>query len=186
MIVAAGAIHRHAEESLACRGDHVVVAVEYRLQRIGRFIVPEAQTVVAGGDDRVRVVAGQFVARELFLDELRVRLVVVEALDDVVAVAPRVGFGAVALVAVGFGEAHHIEPVPAPLLPVLWRREQLVDEFFVRVRVLAVDERVHVFRSRGQPREVVGRATNQRDLIGGLHRLQVLRFEFGEYERVNR
>ena len=69
VVVAAGAVHRHAEEDLRRRRDDVVEFVVAGLQRVGRLVVPQAEAVVAGGDDAVGVVAVELVAGELLLDE---------------------------------------------------------------------------------------------------------------------
>ena len=58
-----------------------------------------------------------------------VRLVVVEALHHVIAIAIGVGTVHVVLVAVGLGEAHHVQPVAAPLLAIMRRGEQAVHHF---------------------------------------------------------
>ena len=100
---------------------------------------------------------GQLVAGELLADEAVVGLVVVERADDVVAVAPGVGLGVVALVAVGLGEPDEVEPVPAPLLAVAGRVEQAVDQLLVGVGRRVVDEGVDLLGRRRQAGQVVGR-----------------------------
>ena len=57
-------------------------------------------------------------AGELLKNEAVERLVVVESADDVIAVAPDVRLGSVALVAIGLGIANEVEPVPRPPLAV--------------------------------------------------------------------
>ena len=96
--------------------------------------------------------------------KLVVGLVVVEAADDVVAIAPGERLGAVALVAVGLGVADQVEPVPAPLLAVVRRGEQAIDQLLVgrsRRSAKSFDERIDLLRRRRQPSQVVSDATNQ-------------------------
>ena len=125
MIVAAGAVERHAEEGLAGGGDDVVQAVVARLEAIGRLVVPDAQAVITGGDERV-VASARIISSPASCSrqEPIVRLVLVEARDDVIAIAPGVRLGPVAFVAVRLGIAHDIEPVAAPLFAIMGRGEQ--------------------------------------------------------------
>ena len=67
------------------------------------------------------------VARHLFLDELVVRLVLVEGFYDVIAVTPGLGIGEIALHPGGFGVTGDIHPVPAPTLAELAGGKQFVD-----------------------------------------------------------
>jgi hypothetical protein len=53
----------------------------------------------------------EFVAGDLFADELVVRLVLIETADDVVAIAPGVGALEVVRVAARVGVADDVEPV---------------------------------------------------------------------------
>ena len=71
----------------------------------------------------------QPVGGELFANELVVRQIVVERLDDVVAIGPGVGIERSLLASpvelpLGVGVARHIEPVTAPAFAVVRRREQ--------------------------------------------------------------
>ena len=133
MIVAAGTVDRQAEEHLAGRRDDVVQLVVAGLLRVGRLVVPQAEAIEAGGDDRLGRDVRQLVAGKLLADELVVRLVVVERADDVVAVPPGVWLRPVALEAVGLGVADQVEPVPRPALAVVRRGEQAIDDLFVGV-----------------------------------------------------
>ena len=130
MVVAAGAVHGHAEKRLADGGDDVVQFVEAGLGFVGGFIVPGAQAIEAGGDDGIGRGMLEFVAGDLLADELVEGFVGVEGLDDVIAVAPGVGLDAVALEGVGFCESDDVEPVAAPFFAVLRRGEEAVDDAF--------------------------------------------------------
>ena len=62
VVVAAGAANREAEERLARRGDDVVEPVIAGLLPVGGLVVPDAETVVARGDEVVGRRIRQFVA----------------------------------------------------------------------------------------------------------------------------
>src|SRR5262249_62198853 len=82
----------------------------------------------AGREGGLRVVGIQFVAGELLAEESVVGLVVVEGVDDVVAVTPGEGAWVVRLEAVALGEAGEVEPERGPALAVLRRgRDPLND-----------------------------------------------------------
>ena len=136
---------------------------------------------VAGGGDRFRgptrsgigrQFRGQDVAGDLLADELVVRLVGVEGVDDVVAVAPGLGHGEVGRLAGRVGVADHVEPVPAPLLAVGRRRQQPVHELVESVRRAVGEEGVDLVRRRRQPGQVERDAADERELVGRRSRLQ--------------
>ena len=72
---------------------------------------------------------GENVARKLFADKLVVRHIVIESVDHPVAIAPRVRHGEVGGFARGVGVTGQIEPVPAPSLAIVRRRQQPFDQF---------------------------------------------------------
>jgi hypothetical protein len=71
------------------------------------------------------------VARNLLLEEAIVRNIAIEGVDDVVAIAPRVGIGHVARGSGGLGVARDVEPVTAPALAILLARPAAIHEFGV-------------------------------------------------------
>ena len=82
----------------------------------------------------------QLVGGDLFLHEGGVGLVAIERLDHPIAIAPRGDEEVVGLEARGVGVAHQIEPGTAPALAVARRREKAIDQFFVGIGGLVVDE----------------------------------------------
>ncbi len=118
VIVTTSAAQRHAHENQRGGVDHVVELIEAIFLRVGRLVVPRAQPREAQADQRVGVGVRQLVAGKLLQKKAVVRLVVVERLDDVIAVAPHARLGRVALIAGGLGIAHHVEPVPGPAFAV--------------------------------------------------------------------
>src|SRR5437763_1561992 len=83
---------------------------------------------LGGGRLGEAIVRLERVASELFEDKPRVRRIVVEAADDVVAIGPGIGAEGVHLVAVALGEAGDVEPVPRPALAVVWTLQQAVEQ----------------------------------------------------------
>jgi hypothetical protein len=94
---------------------------------VGRLVVPDAEAVVTRRDEVGDGRLGSFVAGELRRDELAIRHVAVQGVDDPVAVAPYERLLAIAFVAIGLGVAHEIEPVLRPPHAVLRRCEQALD-----------------------------------------------------------
>ena len=116
---------------------------------------------LVGRRDGQVLVIDQLVAGQLLEDELVDRLVLVERVDDVVAVFPGDFAIAVAGVAAGIGVAGDIQPVPAPLFAVMGRRQQVIDHLFPGVRRLVLDEGLD-FGGRGrQPDQVEVGAADQ-------------------------
>ena len=82
-----------------------------------------AEREKAGSDNTLAVhsiwiVRGQQVTGDLLSDELVIGHVVVERVDDVVAVFPRIGVPVILVVAGRVGVARDIQPVPTPALTV--------------------------------------------------------------------
>ena len=139
VVVAARASDGQPEEGHAGGAEHVVEVVELRGGGVVGLVVPGVQPVEPRGDEagpplrsQRRCGAdrglGQLVARDLFAHEPVVGLVGVEAVDDVVAVAPGVGLRPIPLVAVALGIADQVQPMATPALAVLRRFEQPIDE----------------------------------------------------------
>ena len=120
---------RSSHSSATIVGDHL--GRELRLLVVDRRQAEEPER----GELRPGEARDQ-VGGELAADELVVRQVVVEGLDDPVAVGVRVPGGLVGGLAgrVVLGVAGHVEPEPAPPLAVAGRGEQPVDQPLVGVR----------------------------------------------------
>src|SRR5262249_53458786 len=103
VIVAAGTIERHAPHGLADHGDDVIQAVVAGLFGIDRLVIPDAEAIKARGNQGIVIARIKLITRQLFAQEAIERLVVVESANDIIAVAPDVWLGIVALVAVGVG-----------------------------------------------------------------------------------
>ena len=200
MIVAAGALHRDAEQRVQ---DvlHVAfedgVAVDANLVGIAVAFAGAVGGVadeVRGGkafDHVGRHVAGwrvthEFVAGDLLLHEAVVRLVGVEGLHDVVAVLP--GERAVAIgveVAVGVGVSRGVEPNFAPTLPVVRRRQHAIDHLLIGIRRFVREVGIDLGDSRRQTGEVERDAANQRGAIRLRIEAELLRFQCGENEPIH-
>ncbi len=95
VVVAAGTGDRQAEKHRAGRRDDVVQFV-HPILRFGKLslahviVIARAIPMKAGRDPVFKLRLLQLISGELLGDELPVRLVVVEAADDVIAVPPRV------------------------------------------------------------------------------------------------
>ena len=134
VVVAARAAERDAKESLTRRADHFIERVRADLRcRDGILvadIVVRPRNEKRGADFRVRLIFPDHIAGEMLADELIERLVVVERADDVVTERPEILNDLIPLVAAALAEAHDIQPVPPPVLAVVRRREQAVDQLF--------------------------------------------------------
>jgi len=90
----------------------------------------------------------ELVTGNLFLDETVEGLVVVEGLDDIVAIPLDVGPRFIGLVAVAVGVAGDIQLVASPAFAVCRRRKQAVDDLFVCRGSIVVDERLDLVGCR--------------------------------------
>ena len=108
---------------------------------------------------------GQQIAGDLFADELVVRLVAVEGVDDIVAIAPGVRIGQVARRAGRFAVAGHVEPVPAPAFAEARRGQQPIDDLLEGVGGVVLEERVDLLGRRRQAGQIEGHAADQRQPV---------------------
>src|SRR5438034_488566 len=107
----------------------------------------------------------QLVAGDLPADEAVERHVLIERLDDAVAVLVRVWAVVVVFVAGAFAEAGDVEPVPAPALAVVRRGEQAVDETFVGVGRLVTEPSLDFLARRRQADQVEVGAADERAAV---------------------
>ena len=142
--------------------------------------------VEAGPDPRLGAARPKLVARDLFLDEAVVRLVGVERIDDVVAIAPSVRTGLVRLEALAFREARQIEPVTGPCLAVARRRQQPIHHAREGLGRIVFQEGLYFFGSGRQAVQVECRAADQGHLVRSRTRLDALVLEARCDESVDR
>ena len=131
-----------------------------------------------------RVVGKKRVAGHLLLHEPRVRLVVVERADHVIAVWPRIGPGVVVIISMGVRVIGDIEPVPSPVLSVARGGKQALHELFVCLRVPVGDERLHFLRRWRQSRQIIAKPPDERPPIRLRRWREVLLRQLRENERV--
>ena len=133
VIVAARAAERQPEKCGAGGGHAVHDRLHAVLLEIdAAFIVARRIAMEAGGDQLIHGRVRQHVARDLFDRELVERHVVIQRIDDPVAIFPDLARG-VDGVAVGIGVARHIEPMPAPSLAVMRRSQQSIDDALIGI-----------------------------------------------------
>ena len=137
------------------------------------------------GHDLVTGRIGQEVAGKLLDREGVKRLVVVEGLDDPVAIGPHRALG-VALEAVGVGVAGEVQPLHRHVLAVVRRSEETVEGLGPGVGRFVGEERLQVGIGGRQAGEVEGGASEQRGLGGFTVRLQALGGETLGEEGVDR
>ena len=141
VIVATRTAESQPEKCGSGRDHDIVEVVVLGHERAVRLIIPNMEAIESGGHDRVAPflagtrttgggMLGDFIARQLLADELVVRFIVVERINDVISIAPGVRLLAIALVAIAFGIAHQIQPVSSPALAIMGRSEQSIDQSF--------------------------------------------------------
>ena len=127
----------------------------------------------------------QLVGRDLLLHEGGVGLVAIERLDHPIAIPPGGDEEVIGLEAGRVGVAHQVEPVAAPALAVPRRREQAVDELFVGVGRLVVDELLHLLGRGRQAVQVEIGAAGEGAAVGFGSEVEFLLLELGEDEGVD-
>ena len=106
--------------------------------------------IEARADQRLWIIGEHLVARQLLLDEPVIRLVLIEALNDVVAVAPNIWPGFIGFEAFAIGITRQIEPMARPTFAVARRGEQTINHFSEGIRRLVIEKNLGLFRRRWQ------------------------------------
>ena len=188
MVVAARAMNGGADEGRHHRGDHVVTVEVLRDLLVDctvgdahlRTLVPRPGRQKTNAPGRGWVVREKYIAGHLLAHEPGVRLVVVERLDEPVAVRPGVFADGILVVAVRLRIVGDVHPVPGPAFAVARTREQSVDQPLGRAGGVVVDECADFRRGGREPGEVEGRTPDERLPVGGRGRPEVF---FGVFRR---
>ena len=189
MVVAAGAVDRHAAVAREHLREHVVevVCTGLTLQHVALRLnvadeIPRPGGQEASGDHCVGIVGRQDVAGDLLAEKLVVGLVGVERLDHIVAIPPGIGAELITLEAVGVGVVGDVEPVAGPAFAVVGRSEQAIDELFIGIGRFVGDKRGHFLGRGRQAEEVERQPADERAAIGlrGRHQLHFSELELDE------
>src|SRR2546426_4484992 len=175
MVMTTRAVHGEPHKTLEGRADHVV-EVLVAIERIILLAEPDARAYAVEGSGGHAVVGWviELVGGELLDDELVVRLVVIQGLDHVIAIAPCCRQIAIVLEARAVGVANDVQPVSSPTLAVMGRGQQPLDEVLVGSRRRILDEGVHLLRGWQQPDQVEVGAPDQGVAVGFERRRQSL------------
>ena len=122
-------------------------------------------TQIARGDQRMRVVGIDQITSELPCRKLVERHVLVEGVDDPVAIR-RDGVVLIAVIADGVGEPYEVEPVARHAFSVARRIEQTVDPPLVLVVAWVGQVSLDRGRFGWQPCQVQGDSSQKRVIVG--------------------
>ena len=128
------------------------------------FLRGEQQAIEGGADTRLLIRIRHQVACDLFDGETIEPFVVIEALDDPIAVRPDVA-RIVAVIADGVGKAYHIKPANGHALAIVRAFEHTLDELLVGIRRGIIDEGGDFFRLRRQAQQIRVKAADQSSAI---------------------
>ncbi len=165
VVVATSTTNRETKKDLSGRAEDVVKVLETRLLDVNRFILPDPQPIIPGGNLAIGGHRVQFIPGKLLGRKTVERLVTVEGPDHIITVSPDMRLRPVTFVAVGLGVANQVEPVAAPLLSVVRGLEQAVHNFCERSWGIVGQERIDLPGHRRQPGQVIRCAAQQRGLV---------------------
>jgi len=140
MIVTTGTPGRQTEESDACGRDHVVqFVIPGGLELgLGQLRWEGSATQKTGRHPCHRLLRCQFVSGQLPADEVVIRQILIEGLDQKIAVMKSRGAIVILLVPMAFGEASHVHPVPSPAVAIMRAGEQVIDQLAPSLGVDAI------------------------------------------------
>ena len=185
MIVAARAFGGEAEERGA-EGVHAVHDVGDAILFLGdaAFLVLVVQAIEGRGEPLLFRRVRQQVARELPRHELIEGQILVERLDDPVAIRPH-GAEAIRLIAVGVGETREVEPLGRHALAETRRGEQTIHDALVGVRRGVGEKFIQPLQRRRQAGEIKGHAAQPRFAVCLRRGREFFFFQAREHERVD-
>ena len=130
------------------------------------LIVPCAEAEKTCRDHGLLRTVCDFIACQLVADELVIRHVAVERIDDPVTVLPGEWLHLIAFVSAGLCKSNNIQPMASPAFSKLRRVEQLVNQVFNGSRILlAVTESMELAITGREPCDIPIEPSNQsRDL----------------------
>ena len=139
VLVATGALDGHGAKGVEDVGDHVVpvqvaghLAVDFRLGYFGMsYVIPRSRGEEPEPEDTIGPTGKESVARNLFLHELGIRLVLVEGSYDVITIGPGIGPQLVLVVPAGIGVLGHVQPMTGETFPIAGRSKQTIDQSLV-------------------------------------------------------
>ena len=188
MIVATRAPERDTHDSGAYHVGHLgelfVAAARDRL--IPRIAAHGTEAVEAGRDEGLVFAGGDLIAGQLFLNKTIVRLIVVEGTNHVIAVAPGIGTEIVVLETLGLGEPDNVQPVLAPVLSVMFARQQAIDNLLPGFGRSVIYECGNFGRRGWKTREIERDAADQRRPVGRGSVRELFLPHTGEHKGVDR
>jgi hypothetical protein len=129
VIVAAGTCVRETEESCPDRIGDIVQDFLAAFQQLPCVALVGEVAVEAGRNQGRRIVGIKLVSRDLLSNEAVIWLVLIERIDDVIAITPDIGSRFIALEAFAIGLAGQVEPVARPSFAVTRGGQQPVHHF---------------------------------------------------------
>ena len=186
MIVADRAIGRKAHP-YPRRGLGSIAGVEDEVLGVDRaaLVGGDIAAVEARRDPLIIGWVGQQVAAQLLDREAVERHILIEGIDDPIAIRPGLAV-VVEMDAVGVGIAGGIEPVAGPMFAPLRRLHQPLDELLIGIRRFVVDERLDHLRRRRQAGQIETQPPGQGAAIGLGGGLQTPLLQSGQDEAIDR
>ena len=188
VIVAARAAERYPEKrgahDVGHLGQHLVAAACDLL--VAGILAQRTETIEARGNQSFVLIRADLISGELLEYETVVRLVVIECVDDVIPVTPGVSAVGVVFEAIGFGESHDVEPMPAPALAILRACQEAFNQLGVRIGRFVGDKPGHFAWRRRKPDQVKVNSPDQRRAIGRPRRAETFFLQSRQNEGVYR
>ena len=173
--VAACTVRRGAGEGRH-RLRHQVITVEvFEVRRccLIRAVVKHTRAEKSERSDETRLLGKQTVGGELLAHEPRPRLVVVQRLDDIVAIPPRMIPRQIVTTPMRLREMNRIQPVSRPSLAMARRSEQPIHQMLVSLRIAVLFKRLHLGKRRRQPVQIEIHSPNERATVRFRRRCQL-------------
>ena len=149
VIVAPGTAERQPHEGGAHHVSDVVQQLLPPLHQVAGVVFVGEMAIEAGRHQRLRIIREHLVTRQLLLDETVVRLVLIEALNHVVAIAPDIGPRFIGFEALAIGIARQIEPMARPAFAIVRRGQQRIDHFGEGIGRLVIEKGLRLFGRGG-------------------------------------
>ena len=167
MIVTTGAVQSNGLSRSEDLGRHVVqIEGSGRASQDGALglhlsdEIPGSGSQKTDGDVGVRILGPDDIPGNLFLEEAKVWLVLVERLDDIVPVPPGIGSAFVPFETMSVGIMGQIKPVLGHTLAKPGVIKQTIDEFLIGIGSVVGKKGIDRFRGGRETVQIVGESAN--------------------------
>lgn len=170
VMIASGTVCRQSKKSLHVTDQIFDFILHHRHLH---FVIGRQSCVVGSGDQKsgccrcfFKIIRTQYVARQLHADKFVVGQILIECVDDPVAIGIGVVARLVVFKTIALSEAHDVQPMSSPAFSIVRRCKHPINQIFVGMIGQIVEKRGDFVRGWRKSQQIKRQATNQSAFVG--------------------